>query len=830
MTRKRRTVPPEKWRLSHMRKLLVLIVLLLSFSSVCAWWNVGYDKRKSITIDNTGNTNPLTNYQVFLTVSYDADMSYNFNDLRFIDSDDVTQLNYYVEEKVDNTYAYVWVKIPSIPASSTKTIYMYYAKPLAASGSNGDNTFQLFDNFTSFVNGTRWNLYSYNMAIGLNKCGFMETAPPGYYYFEPSPLTTVGRLWCSQTKNYAIIMNSTSQFSPSSALVVHSKIVNKTVTHGSTEVGFGAPQGYIVAPWTPEAAGLNSYGANRTVTATSGNSVFNNTNMMFQDYHRYEMKWNTSAVEFWYDFGLVNATVVNVPSINLPIGIRVSTESSGGSDAEAPFEIDLSYLFVRNYSQPEPVLTTGSEQNITSYAGCTNELIYTFNKTVSVSGELVNLDFTNLTSSGYVRNDLYDVFIDEFEDKVWTNFTGGNYIVVNVTGVSSINVMFGNYLAVNAYENHTKSDNTTDMSTYSVLKPHYLVSFMNEKTMTSYIPEANRTLTLYCSGGETSFATNYTKILFPVTSQLDEMKEHIRHGDDDSYYRNLLVTTTNISKDFYLIDTSLYDAIKMTITLQDITGTFDNSELIVKKNINNVLATITELNFDAENKAIIYLIDGDKYTLTVNNGVEERSVGYLYADSDSLSKTLVLGFVNYTDLTPGKFLLNLTFGSIEMTWNDPSNNTINVSVSVYNKTTNELMYSGFSTADYAYFSFDVPDENATYKVIYEIHHETLGSWSAVIFMSGDGAKTIPTDFIFTTLITGLGGTSSVWIALLLLAPFPFMFSKRFAMVGIISMIAFAGILVYWEVYTVDTSVVFPVLGLIGFLGLFIVYFKERDNT
>lgn len=46
--------------------------------------------------------------------------------------------------------AIVWVKIPEIPASSTQTIYMYYGNPEASSLSNGEMTFDFFDDFNTF--------------------------------------------------------------------------------------------------------------------------------------------------------------------------------------------------------------------------------------------------------------------------------------------------------------------------------------------------------------------------------------------------------------------------------------------------------------------------------------------------------------------------------------------------------------------------------------------------------------------------------------------------------------------------------------------------------
>lgn len=134
-----------------------LLALNLFSSSVYAWWNSAWQYRRPITIDNTGNSNTLTDYQVFVNVSYDSDMQTDFDDLRFVDSDDATELSYWVEDKVDGSYAEVWVKVPSIPASSNKTIYMYYGNGGVTSESNGEGVFEFFDDFNdNSFNTTKW--------------------------------------------------------------------------------------------------------------------------------------------------------------------------------------------------------------------------------------------------------------------------------------------------------------------------------------------------------------------------------------------------------------------------------------------------------------------------------------------------------------------------------------------------------------------------------------------------------------------------------------------------------------------------------------------------
>jgi len=118
---------------------------------------------KNITINNTLNSNALTNYQVLINVSYDTDMNANFSDIAFSNQscgNDGILLDYWMEQKVDSNFAKTWVEVDSIPASSIKIISMYYKNVNATSLSNGDNTFLIFDDFNdNSFNTSKWETY-----------------------------------------------------------------------------------------------------------------------------------------------------------------------------------------------------------------------------------------------------------------------------------------------------------------------------------------------------------------------------------------------------------------------------------------------------------------------------------------------------------------------------------------------------------------------------------------------------------------------------------------------------------------------------------------------
>jgi len=115
-------------------------------------WLSGWSYRRPITIhENSGNK--LTDYQVRIVLNssnFDFSKS-DGSDVRFTDSDGLTLLDYWIE-KWDSVSeeAIIWVKVPDIPASGTKTIYMYYGNPSASSLSNGSAVFEFFDDLESW--------------------------------------------------------------------------------------------------------------------------------------------------------------------------------------------------------------------------------------------------------------------------------------------------------------------------------------------------------------------------------------------------------------------------------------------------------------------------------------------------------------------------------------------------------------------------------------------------------------------------------------------------------------------------------------------------------
>ena len=129
-------------------------------------WLTGWAYRKSHIILPASGAG--ANYQVRIKIYYGSgtDSGENaylsgcradFGDVRFTGSDEQTESSYWMQEKVDSSYAIFWVNIDADLSFNPATIYVYYGNPSATTTSNGDKTFQFFDDFNdNSLDANKW--------------------------------------------------------------------------------------------------------------------------------------------------------------------------------------------------------------------------------------------------------------------------------------------------------------------------------------------------------------------------------------------------------------------------------------------------------------------------------------------------------------------------------------------------------------------------------------------------------------------------------------------------------------------------------------------------
>jgi len=173
-----------------------ILILLVTFTLVLSFypfqvkgdgenWLSGWQYRRPITINNPGSA--LNDYQVLVNLDTAGlisagKMRSDCGDIRFTDGDGATLLNYWIESGCNSANTKIWVKVPSIPASSTKTIYVYYGNPSATSQSNGRATFMFFDDFSSGTD--QWTELAGSWAVENGEYSQNDTGPEWYNHIS----------------------------------------------------------------------------------------------------------------------------------------------------------------------------------------------------------------------------------------------------------------------------------------------------------------------------------------------------------------------------------------------------------------------------------------------------------------------------------------------------------------------------------------------------------------------------------------------------------------------------------------------------------------------
>jgi hypothetical protein len=121
----------------------------INFVSTLQWWNTSFTQRVQITVDNKDQATTFTNQAVLVRLDSSIVAYSNINsdgsDIRFIAADHTTVYSHEIEKWDVNGYSYVWVKIPSVTASSEITLFMYFGNPSATSAEDASGTWSRYN-------------------------------------------------------------------------------------------------------------------------------------------------------------------------------------------------------------------------------------------------------------------------------------------------------------------------------------------------------------------------------------------------------------------------------------------------------------------------------------------------------------------------------------------------------------------------------------------------------------------------------------------------------------------------------------------------------------
>ena len=299
--------------------------------------------RRTVTVKNN-TSSELNDYTVRVdldtnTLIQQGKLQPDCNDLRFVLSDG-TELNYWVENCGD-TNTHVWVKIPDIPASGERNVYLYYGNVGAPNRENGDGTFLFFDDF-SHEDTNKWTYYAVNT---------------GHYAYETNNGITYLKVWDTDQRNDVEYVYLTSKRSFSPPIEVDWRINVLGVYSGNPR--FGLESNSFIAV-------VNSCACYDWWCA----NLFGNWYYDLGHRVSYVGKWNTVKI-IWTPS---EANVLFPPehyafgesgSASGPAYLHISGGTKcycGNPPRQHVFGYD--WVFVRKYVSPEPTVTLGTEEQV----------------------------------------------------------------------------------------------------------------------------------------------------------------------------------------------------------------------------------------------------------------------------------------------------------------------------------------------------------------------------------------------------------------------------------------------------------------------------------
>lgn len=379
------------------------------------WWDTNWNNKKEIVVTETSGSS-LTNYSTLIYVPYTANIKTDFSDLRFTNSAEDTELGYWIENKTDSDFAWVWVKVPTLTASINTSIFMYYGNSGASSNSNGDNAFLFFDDFSGTL--SKWSALNPSGCSNSVTSGVMQMActGSGSAYMETNTNFNLGYAVRFKVKN---IVNTYAWRSITNSNSDGTGVGWETYT-STNEMKVWTPSSYTsvgdqIATATKEGTSLLAFSSN----------VWYNKEIRHVSAGYTEARvWNNTIDFTRYNTGTISA------SNNKPIAL--GTWKDGRT-------IQYDDVLVRGFVSSEPTYLIGIEQ---SAAGVTTELISPVDIYNSTT-QTINFTFQSIPDSVNLTNATLSIWYFN-STLAKTNFT-------TLSGNEAINTTLTNTLEDNNY-------------------------------------------------------------------------------------------------------------------------------------------------------------------------------------------------------------------------------------------------------------------------------------------------------------------------------------------------------------------------------------------
>jgi hypothetical protein len=588
-----------------------------------AWWNTSWLYRRPITINNTLNSNTLTDYQVLITLDTrtlisQGKMRSDCGDIRFANSTDYL-LNYWIESGCNTTSTKIWVKVPNIPASSSTTIYVYYGNQNATSLSNGYATFDIFDDFEGDV-ASRWRAISgsVNTITDINGQSLRLLGPLNTVISN----TNITSQWQFYRYEFKLKYASFGSYGPRSI----SQLQNDSTAKVSIVIERG---GGTNANWL---SGNGFTSVSNTIDWSTG-TIYNTIVYVLPN----SLYWSRDggATTFLSTTG-TSADVVG----NRYIYFR--TWDSGN-------DVRIDDLKVRKYTSPEPTYSVGLEEAVFSV-----NPIYTYDINLNPQTSFTNSSFIRIRTN--VTHEFGASYIDKVLITIIDNSSTiqvSNATMVNISSINTNGYTYEyNYTlpsspvrgawTIKVYANDTSNNWASNQATFFV----YL----------TFTPSISSPFNLNSSSLTFTQISQYQTFSFP---HLISLANYISLTQTWQYRRKITINNTLNSNTLtdYQVAINLTYSSNMQPDFSDIRFTYYNSTsgtetqipywIENKVNSNWAYVWIKVPNIPASGYATIYVYYGNITPVTsLSNASSVFISNQIYAMSGSCSDSTNCG---YTD-------------------------------------------------------------------------------------------------------------------------------------------------------------------------------------
>lgn len=457
-----------------MKKLLQFIFVAFSLNAISQnscmpFWN----NSQTIVLTNP-NASILTNYQVKLTINTQSlisatQMNINGNDIRFADGS-CTSMPYYIEAGINTATTAIWVKVPSIPASGTVAVTMYFNNPTATAQSNGDMVFEFFDDFSgASLNTTKWSVQGTPSILSLAAGKVTFAGNSNWEYFKT--VTTFTSKLTVET-NYKMTGVSAAP----------------VIGYGGTDNRFTFRMGNnpnLGTTFDPDVSGGNAFYDMNYPGITSPSGVFNDVKFVS------EIITNTINIS-----NFCNVTQSSCNNSLTPLTSTTGTSYFlGFSSYDNAYVVDVDIIKVRKFATSEPTPVIGLTQlNPYIFTNALLKLVFCANETTTVS----------LVSNGVFNSgNIYSAQISDASGS-FTSAVGIGTLSNTTSGSLSLSATIpSTMISGNNYRIRVISSNQsiigTDNATNFTISPSPLVAAVSNASLICN----GQTATLTASGANT---------------------------------------------------------------------------------------------------------------------------------------------------------------------------------------------------------------------------------------------------------------------------------------------------------------------------------------